>query len=215
MQCSVHSAGLWVDTCQDAVYSEGRLLTGDHRLPFHSRLIVPTESPFCYQTSCSIPSTSTCLTRHCQRHLDEGKCSSSTHTSESIANMLTYPDRQRFEQIRAQWETAQPSDEGQADMAGWRDKPTPRPPACVDSHENGGSKFRRKLSNGFSRITNPLSQRKVTPDRSQLEAPPLATTESLTTATSVYDDPVLPAQKSTSLVDLARKSKDKAGSTLR
>ncbi|USP73980.1 uncharacterized protein yc1106_01254 [Curvularia clavata] len=129
--------------------------------------------------------------------------------------MLTYPNRQRFEQIRAQWETAQPSEEGQAEMAGWRDKPTPQQPTSVESNGNGASKFRRKLSHSFSSlISNPLSQRKVTPGRDQLEAPLLAVTDSLatdaSTATLVCDAPVLPAHKSVSLIDLVKTARGKA-----
>jgi hypothetical protein len=90
--------------------------------------------------------------------------------------MLTYPDRQKFEQIRARWETIRQGEDGPADMVGWREKPVPHQPVGGELLENGGSKFRRKLSHGLAFISNPLSQRKTTPGRHQ-NVPSLAVTE--------------------------------------
>jgi hypothetical protein len=119
--------------------------------------------------------------------------------------MLTYPDRQRFEQIRARWEKAQADEYKPAYMVSWRDKPIPQQPIGMDSHENGASKFRRKLSYGLSLISNPLSQRKITPGRSQVEASSLVTESSatdVTTAAFTCHAPNLPVHKSSTLISL-------------
>ncbi|KAF2712622.1 hypothetical protein K504DRAFT_531686 [Pleomassaria siparia CBS 279.74] len=85
--------------------------------------------------------------------------------------MLTYSDRQKFEQLRARWETVQPPSSIPTPtpmaMAGHKEKPAilvPQSPN-VDPNSSGGSKFRRKLSHGLSFISNPLSQRKTMPGR--------------------------------------------------
>jgi hypothetical protein len=91
--------------------------------------------------------------------------------------MLTYPDRQKFEQIRARWETIRSGEDEAAAMVGWREKSTAHHPVSGELQENGGSKFRRKLSYGFSFISNPLSQRKTTQGRHQANVPSLAVTE--------------------------------------
>lgn len=118
--------------------------------------------------------------------------------------MLTYPDRQRFEQIRNLWETVRSDEEYTADMVSWRDKPTPQQPVSAELHENGARKFRRKLSYGLSLISNPLSQRKITPGRSQVDINSLAATEpsatDAITAASACGHPALLARESTSLI---------------
>lgn len=76
--------------------------------------------------------------------------------------MLTHADRQRFEQIRAHWEAAQPHGKRPINMVGRRSSQLP---PNGEDQENGGSKFRRKLSYGLAFISNPLSQRKTTPGR--------------------------------------------------
>ena len=115
--------------------------------------------------------------------------------------MLTYPDRQKFEQIRARWETAQPGEERPAEMVGWRDRTAAQQPANVESQENGSSKFRRKLSHGLAFISNPLSQRKTTPGRHQVKRLSLAVTEpsvsDVTSANSTCDALISPPRKST------------------
>ncbi|KAF2791487.1 hypothetical protein K505DRAFT_248859 [Melanomma pulvis-pyrius CBS 109.77] len=88
--------------------------------------------------------------------------------------MLTYSDRQKFEQIRARWETAQPTAGRPQGMAGRKEKPAAHQPLNTDTTSGGGSKFRRKLSHGLSFISNPLSQRKTTPGRLQLGRQSLA-----------------------------------------
>jgi hypothetical protein len=78
--------------------------------------------------------------------------------------MLSYPDRRNFERIRSQWEAAQPISEEPSIMVGRREKSIAQPPLPSDP-SSGPSRFRRKLSQGLSLISNPLSQRKVTPAR--------------------------------------------------
>ncbi|KAH7139254.1 hypothetical protein B0J11DRAFT_422146 [Dendryphion nanum] len=82
--------------------------------------------------------------------------------------MLTYPDKHRFEQVRAHWETVERESDSATGMASRKDKQTVQQPqtASVDA-TSGGSKFRRKLSYGLSFISNPLSQRKITNRRQQ------------------------------------------------
>lgn len=92
--------------------------------------------------------------------------------------MLTYPDRRKFQQIRAQWELAQSpgSSPSLARMVGRKEKASGQQkavnengdfstPSASTSATPGGSAFRRKLSRGMSFISHPLSQRKVTPGR--------------------------------------------------
>lgn len=62
-------------------------------------------------------------------------------------------------------------------MVGWREKPTIHHAVSGEPQENSGSKFRRKLSHGFAFISNPLSQRKTTERRHQVNVPSLAVTE--------------------------------------
>ncbi|KAF1947634.1 hypothetical protein EJ02DRAFT_363724 [Clathrospora elynae] len=116
--------------------------------------------------------------------------------------MLTYPDRHKFEQIRARWETAQPVEDGGAEMVGRREKQAVLPPVNGTSHANGTSKFRRTLSHGLAFISNPLSQRKITPGRHQVNVPALAVTEpsttDVTTLLPACDAPLSPTRRSTS-----------------
>jgi hypothetical protein len=125
----------------------------------------------------------------------------STHISHHATAMLTYPDRQKFEQIRARWETIRQGEDGPAEMVGWREKPAAQPPVGGEPLDNGGSKFRRKLSHGLAFISNPLSQRKTTPGRHQ-NVPVLAVTEpsatDLTARITASDAHQSPARKSTS-----------------
>ncbi|KAF2016244.1 hypothetical protein BU24DRAFT_462424 [Aaosphaeria arxii CBS 175.79] len=74
--------------------------------------------------------------------------------------MLTYPDRERFEQLRARWETpGSPS----SSMAGRKNKQSVQQQSIVDPSENNvGARFRRKLSYGLYFISNPLSQQRKT-----------------------------------------------------
>jgi hypothetical protein len=102
--------------------------------------------------------------------------------------MLMYPDRQKFELIRARWEAAQQSEEELADMVGRR---ISQQPASGDYPSNGGSKFRRTLSHGLAFISNPLSQRKTTPGRLQ-NLPPTAT-EAAANASTHHDAPISPS----------------------
>ena len=147
----------------------------------------------------------TSTTQYHRRHLDRGKFFFSIYASHPAAAMLTYPDRQRFEQIRALWETARSDEENTADMVSWRDKPAQQQPVSANLNENGARKFRRKLSYGLSLISNPLSQRKITPGRNQVETNSLAVTEPPTTdaitAASACDSPALIARESTSLIN--------------
>ncbi|EUC26960.1 hypothetical protein COCCADRAFT_112908 [Bipolaris zeicola 26-R-13] len=119
--------------------------------------------------------------------------------------MLTYLDRQRFEQIRALWETARSDEENTVDMVSWRDKSAPQQPVSAELHDNGARKFRRKLSYGLSLISNPLSQRKIIPGRNQGEINSLAVTKPSTTdaitVASACDRPALLARESTSLTN--------------
>lgn len=86
--------------------------------------------------------------------------------------MLTYPDKQRFEQIRARWE-AETCSELPIPMAGGKDKQHGPPPYNTSVEANtGGGRFRRKLSYGLSLISNPLSQRKTSTGRSPPESNP-------------------------------------------
>jgi hypothetical protein len=79
--------------------------------------------------------------------------------------MLTYPDRQKFAQIRAQWELAQPLSSSPLTMAGRKERAIGHVPSTTDAANAGPSKFRRKLSYGLSFISNPRTQRKTTPGR--------------------------------------------------
>ena len=126
----------------------------------------------------------------------------STHASHHVTAMLSYPDRHKFEQIRARWETAQPSADDTTDMVGRREKQASQQPLEGESQSMGGSKFRRKLSHGLALISNPLSQRKPAPGRHQVKAPALAVSEHATTdePTTVceYDAPISQAHESKS-----------------
>jgi hypothetical protein len=86
-------------------------------------------------------------------------------------------------------------------MVGWREKPTAPQPVGGEPLENGGSKFRRKLSHGLAFISNPLSQRKTTPGRHQ-NVPSLAVTApsatDLTARITSSDAQHSPARESTS-----------------
>ncbi|KAF1836983.1 hypothetical protein BDW02DRAFT_479913, partial [Decorospora gaudefroyi] len=95
-----------------------------------------------------------------------------------------YPDRSKFEQIRARWETAQLGEDAAVEMVGWRDRPVPQPPVTGEGIENNSSKFRRKLSHGLAFISNPLSQRKTTPGRHPVKVPSPAVTEPSTSETT-------------------------------
>jgi hypothetical protein len=81
--------------------------------------------------------------------------------------MLTYGSgqKQKFDKIRARWETAQPPSTQPYTMAGPKEKPAAHQPLNTVHINGGGSKFRRKLSHGLSLISVPLSQRKTTPSR--------------------------------------------------
>ncbi|KAF2852180.1 hypothetical protein T440DRAFT_392824 [Plenodomus tracheiphilus IPT5] len=94
--------------------------------------------------------------------------------------MLSYSNRQNFERIRAQWETAQSGEDNADSMVGRREKHAAPQPAPSETQENGASKFRRKLSYGLAFISNPLSQRKTTPGRHTVSVPSLAATEPAT-----------------------------------
>ncbi|KAH8642697.1 hypothetical protein IG631_00160 [Alternaria alternata] len=113
--------------------------------------------------------------------------------------MLTYPGRQRFEQIRARWETIRLAEGEAAAMVGWREKPAAHQAVNGEPHENGATKFRRKLSYGFAFISNPLLQRKTIPARQQVSVPLSTATEpsasDITTEDSICGSllsPVLP-----------------------
>jgi hypothetical protein len=106
-----------------------------------------------------------------RQHLTPGKCCFSTHASCHATAMLTRPDRQKFEQIRARWEAAQQDEEETTNMVG---RKVPQQPVNGDAHASGGSKFRRTLSHGLALISNPLSQRKTTPGRQPAHNPVLA-----------------------------------------
>ena len=71
--------------------------------------------------------------------------------------MLSYPDRETFEQIRARWEGAQLEPDTSSEMLGRKEKHAPAEPVNSEPLANSGSKIRRKLSHF---ISNPLSQRK-------------------------------------------------------
>ncbi|EUC43919.1 hypothetical protein COCMIDRAFT_38188 [Bipolaris oryzae ATCC 44560] len=100
-------------------------------------------------------------------------------------------------------------------MVSWRDKPAPQQPMSADLHENGARKFRRKLSYGLSLISNPLSQRKITPGRNQVETNSLAVNEAsisdAITAAFAYDPPALLARESTSLINFSDLTKGLVG----
>lgn len=81
--------------------------------------------------------------------------------------MLTYPDRRRFEQIRARWESVLAAEDGAAAMVSRKVKQPFSQPPYDDS--NSGSRFRRKFSHGLAFISNPLLQRRVTPGRTQAD----------------------------------------------
>lgn len=79
--------------------------------------------------------------------------------------MLSYPDRHRFQEIRSKWEAAQVvSDCEHINMVGRKEKPAAHRPLNHDE-DASASKFRRKLSQGLSLISHPLSQRRTTPVR--------------------------------------------------
>lgn len=126
--------------------------------------------------------TLTTSSTYSPQHFPQCKFTLQTHLQPRW-KMLTYPNRQKFEQIRAQWETAQSP--GDQKMVGRKEKQIVN--QSVHSERNGGgSKFRRKLSHGLSFISNPLSQRKTTPGRQTLQDQPFGlssnTIHSATTA---------------------------------
>jgi hypothetical protein len=90
-----------------------------------------------------------------------------------------HPDRQKFEQIRAQWEAALQHEDQPANMAG---RKVSQQPTGAETQQHGTSKFRRTLSSGLAFISNPLSQRKTTPGRQPAQNTSLAMT---TPATNV------------------------------
>jgi hypothetical protein len=73
--------------------------------------------------------------------------------------MLSYPDRRKFDQLRARWEAADKGDSGATGMGGRKEKQALPDPGPVEPSQHA-SKFRRKLSHGLAFISNPLSQRK-------------------------------------------------------
>ncbi|RYO14048.1 hypothetical protein AA0111_g12089 [Alternaria arborescens] len=77
---------------------------------------------------------------------------------------------------------------------GWREKPAAHQTVNGEPHENGATKFRRKLSYGFAFISNPLSQRKTISARQQVSVPLLAATEpsasDITTGESICEPPL-------------------------
>lgn len=100
--------------------------------------------------------------------------------------MLMYPDRARFEQIRAQWEAAQHGEAETADMVGR--KVAQQQPPGGGAAPHGASKFRRTLSHGLAFISNPLSQRKITPGRHPVPKPTIAVTASGANASPPHFD---------------------------
>lgn len=127
--------------------------------------------------SCFVPSifTSPSLLTSFRQHHTKCKCFSHVDIYHAAA-MLMYPDRARFEQIRAQWEAAQHGEAETLDMVGR--KVTQQQPTGGDAAPHGASKFRRTLSHGLAFISNPLSQRKITPGRHTASKPTLAVTAS-------------------------------------
>ncbi|KAF1932756.1 uncharacterized protein M421DRAFT_1348 [Didymella exigua CBS 183.55] len=118
--------------------------------------------------------------------------------------MLSFPDQQRkFEQLRAHWEAA---DTGRSTkMVGRRAKPTPQEGVGGDLQHNAGSKFRRKLSNGFALIS--LTQRRQSSSNASLAVSAPSTNDSSTafldpdaftslhtdsTSVNTFSDPPLP-----------------------
>jgi hypothetical protein len=73
--------------------------------------------------------------------------------------MLSYPDRRKFDQLRARWEAADKGGSGATDMGGRKEKQALPDPGPVEPSQHA-NKFRRKLSHGLAFISNPLSQRK-------------------------------------------------------
>ncbi|KAF2133414.1 hypothetical protein P153DRAFT_332156 [Dothidotthia symphoricarpi CBS 119687] len=116
--------------------------------------------------------------------------------------MLSYPDRRKFQQIRARWEeTAHTGGEAKSSvMVGRKERQTSHQLEENEPYLNGGSKFRRKLSHGLAFISHPLSQRKITPSRHPLSVPSLAAIRSHvndgTAATRECDGPFSPMRNS-------------------
>jgi hypothetical protein len=111
--------------------------------------------------------------------------------------MLTHADRQSFEQIRARWEAAQSGQKGTVNMVG---RKSSQVPLNGEDLENGGSKFRRKLSYGLAFISNPLSQRKITPGRHNTSDISLTVTASTTISNTghLLETPLSPTRISSS-----------------
>ena len=127
-----------------------------------------------------------------RQHLTKCECHS-TPASQYYTDMLTPPERQTFEQIRARWEAAQPSEQQSANMVG---RKVSQQSAGGEAHDSAGSKFRRKLSHGLASISNTWSARKTTPSRQPVIHPPLAVTAPSPTAISrQYDAPLSPTPK--------------------
>ncbi|KAF2644897.1 hypothetical protein P280DRAFT_546311 [Massarina eburnea CBS 473.64] len=74
--------------------------------------------------------------------------------------MLSYPDREKFLQIRSRWESVQSEGDRPCKMVGRREKSMGHQPVTNDEN-TGPSSFRRKLSHGLSFISSPLAQRKT------------------------------------------------------
>ncbi|KAH7077852.1 hypothetical protein BKA63DRAFT_440054 [Paraphoma chrysanthemicola] len=111
--------------------------------------------------------------------------------------MLTCPDRQKFEAIRARWEAAQPGEEEATDMVG---RKVSQAPVDGETHSNVGSKFRRKLSHGLAFFSHPLSQRKITPGRQVANDALLAVTAPATsTLVRQCEAPLSPTHRPPSL----------------
>ncbi|KAI5373343.1 hypothetical protein J4E82_007987 [Alternaria postmessia] len=114
-----------------------------------------------------------------------------------LENNITHNDTaRRFEQIRARWETIRLAEGEAAAMVGWREKPAAHQAVNGEPHENGATKFRRKLSYGFAFISNPLLQRKTIPARQQVSVPLSTATEpsasDITTEDSICGPPLSP-----------------------
>ena len=90
--------------------------------------------------------------------------SKSHYTAIFIRVMLTYSDKQKFDQIRAHWEAAQPTNASSstAKMAIRKTRQAAhQQPADEPQIPPVPSKFRRTISQGLSFLTHPLAQRKT------------------------------------------------------
>jgi hypothetical protein len=138
-------------------------------------------------------------------HISSCKSPRAQYTLRHVETMLTYPDRQKFDRIRAQWEAPRTPNNRSSKMVARKDRQVTQP-LNAEQPTGSGSRFRRKLSHGLSFISNPLSQRKTLTGGEPLAVPmrePTTRMRALTTS-AVNDKLRLPIYEHTTTKEEVR-----------